>query len=188
MQKHLAVLFALAILGGCAWTPQSVVITPEVTVPEGNIGNGRGVQVNVVDERPKQTLGTRGVKGVGAELSIQGDLTTLVRDAITHGMRRQGFDPVTTASGRELRVEIRSLDYEVLQGFWAGTLRVDATLKGICVRDGQRPYEKLHRGEYKESVQLVKDAETNNRIISQTVSQAVNSLLADAELARCLAN
>jgi hypothetical protein len=75
--------------------------------------------INVVDERPRSTLGTRGVRGIGAEISVEGNLCVPIRNSVSSGLKRQGFSPDDTrpADGRELRVEIRNLDYTVFRAF-----------------------------------------------------------------------
>lgn len=186
--KWLAIVLMVGFASGCTFTQQAVKITPQVEVSGAQVGNGAPVRVNVVDERPKTTLGTRGAQGVGADMTVEGDLAAIVRNAIEGGLARLGFSPTQDpAEERELRVEIRNLDYNVIVGFWAGTLKVDCSMKSVCVRNGGRPYELLHRGEFTESVQVVQGAEANNHYVSEAVSDAVNSLLADRELMQCLA-
>lgn len=182
----ISALVALS-LSGCAFTPQAVSIAPTINVPTSKIGNGRDISLNVVDERPKKTLGTVGVSGVGADISIDGDLVTSVQRALSDGLAKMDFKPSNGRSGgkAELRVEIRNLDYVIIRGFWAGTLRVDAGLKAICIRDGIRPYEKLHHGEFVESVQVVQGQDANTKYINTAISAAANSLLADRELGAC---
>lgn len=181
---------AIVILfSGCAFTPQAVVIQPKVEGPASNIGKNQDLPLTVVDERPRQTIGTRGARGVGAEMTIDGNISNIVRNALAEGLAQQKFK--VTAPGvnaaSELRVEIRNLDYGVTVGFWAGSLRVDVGLKAICSRGNARPYEMLHRGEHNESVQVVQPPEANNAYVSAAVSQAVNSLLKDEQLMKCLA-
>ncbi len=183
-----AMLAVAALSSGCAYTPQAVVISPKLEVPASPIGTNHALNLNVVDERPRQTLGTRAVRGIGADLTIEGDLSAIVRKSLSEGLANLNFRPVVDSNpeSRELRVEIRNLDYTVTQGFWSGTLRVDTSLKAICVRGAQRPYEQLHRGEAVESIQVVQSAEANNSYISRAVSAAVNSLLKDQKLLSCL--
>jgi uncharacterized lipoprotein YajG len=183
-----AMLAVAAVCSGCAFAPQAVVISPKVDVQASDVGADRPVNLSVVDERPRKTLGTRGVRGVGADLTIEGDLSATVQKALVEGLAKQRFKPLVDSNpeNRELRVEIRNLDYTVLQGFFAGTLRVDISLKAICVRGAQRPYEQLHRGEFQTNVQVVQPADANNSYISQAVSGAVNSLLQDRKLLTCL--
>lgn len=188
MFRWMAIVMMVALATGCAFSQQAVVITPKVEVQGAAVANGTPVRVNVVDERPKTTIGTRGARGVGADMTIAGDLVSTVRGAIEQGLQRLGFSPTQDpAESRELRVEIRNLDYNVIVGFWAGTLKVDCSMKANCLRDGLRPYEQLHRGEFVESVQVVQGEEANNGYVSEAVSNAVNSLLADRELMQCLA-
>jgi uncharacterized lipoprotein len=153
------------------------------------VGKNLELPLTVVDERPRQTIGTRGARGVGAEMTIDGSLAEIVRDAVAEGLTAQRFRP-TGANARalsNLRIEIRNLDYGVTVGFWAGALKVDVTLKAICSREGIRSYEMLYRGEHSESVQVVQSTEANNSYISSAVSQAVNALLKDDQLTKCLA-
>jgi len=180
----------VSLLSGCAFQQQAVVLRPEVQPLQTNVGQGRPVLVNVVDERPRSTLGTRGAQGVGAELTVAGELTEVVRGSLAQGLQQQGF--VLAASpgseeGRELRVEIRNLDYRIIMGFWSGTLNTECGLKAICIRGASRPFEQLYRGEFQESIQIVQSDEANERYLNQAVSRAINSLLQDQRLIHCLA-
>jgi uncharacterized lipoprotein len=184
----LTILAAVALSSGCVFAPQAVIISPKVDVQASEVGADHSVNLNVVDERPRKTLGTRGVQGVGADLTIEGELSTMVQKALVAGLAKQRFKPLIDSNpeSRELRVEIRNLDYTIIMGFWTGTLKVDTSLKAICIRGSQRRYEQLHRGEIAESVLVVQSAEANNLYISQAVSAAVNSLLNDLKLLTCL--
>jgi uncharacterized lipoprotein YajG len=107
MKKILIVFSMLVVLApACAFTPQAVVVKPEIQpAPESTVQR-RPVYLTVVDERPRQTLGTRSFKGVGAELTVAGDLTNTVRTALADGLQRQGFMITSrkTADVPELRV------------------------------------------------------------------------------------
>ena len=177
-----------SLLTGCAFTPQAVVLKPEVHTAGSTVGINSPLFLNVIDERTKTTLGTRGVGGVGEELTISGDLTTIVKSALQDGLSKKGFefDP-SQKSTRQLRVELRALDYRVLMGFWAGTLKTESALKGICITNGTRAYEKLYRGSHEESVQVVQGEEANNRFVNIALSSSINRLLSDDALIECLA-
>lgn len=54
-------LTMLVAVSGCQLMPQAVVIKPEVNVSASNLGAGNALLLNVEDERPHQTLGTRGL-------------------------------------------------------------------------------------------------------------------------------
>lgn len=179
-----------ALLSGCAFQQQAVVLRPELQPVVSAAGQGQQVSLNVIDERPRTTLGTRGAQGIGAELTVAGDLVEIIRSSIAAGLNQQGFALVASQSpgqGRELRVEIRNLEYRIATGFWAGALSTECSLKAICIRDGLRPFEQLYRGEFQESIQVVQSDEANNRYVNQAVSRAINALLQDQRLTSCLA-
>jgi|GEM_PF-2185028 len=122
-------------------------------------------------------------------MTIDGEVTDIVRSAIEDGLSKQNFAVTQdTLEERQLRVEIRNLDYDVIVGFWAGTLKVDTTLKGVCQHGSVRPYEGMHRGQFTESVQVVQGAEANDGYVSDSVSKAINALLSDRELMQCLSS
>lgn len=175
---------------GCAFQPHKpVVINPELAVKPKAIGQNKALLVNVVDERPRSTLGTRGVRGVGAEIGVDGDIRVPIRRAVSDGLKQHGFSPAAAqvSDGRELRIEIRNLDYGITQGFWAGTLRTECGLKAVCIVGNARPYEQLYRGEFQTSLQVVQPEDANERYINSAVTDAVNAMLNDDALMQCLA-
>src|SRR5690606_25531114 len=106
-----AALCMALLASGCAFNEQAVRVTPQVDVAPGTVGEGVAVRVNVVDERPRTTLGTRGARGGGADLTVEGDLVSILRGAIETGLQRLSFETTQDpAQERELRVELRALD------------------------------------------------------------------------------
>ncbi len=185
---NLFVILVLPMAAGCAFTPQAIELQPDVNVVESAIGQGRVVYVNVVDERARTTLGVRGA-GLGADLTLKGDLRTTIRLSTIGGLTRQGFSPTmeTVPGARELRVEVRNLDYQVIRGFWQGTLRTTCSLKAICKQGTAREYEKVHNGLYQVGVQVVQSDDRNTRFVNIAVSNALNAMLGDTSLMECLA-
>jgi uncharacterized lipoprotein YajG len=175
-----------AMLSACAFQKQAIKLQPRLEVTPTAIGAGKSTMVTVADERPRATLGTRGVSGIGEQLTVDGDLAQIIRSALEEGLRRHGF-AVDGPMDNQLRVEIRNLDYTVNSGFWAGKLNIEFLLKGICIKGHARPYEQLYRGEFRKSIQVVQGESSNNLYVNQVVSDAVNKLLADPQLMACLA-
>ena len=180
-----------AVLGGCAFATQAPIhVKPDLIAAHNPIGGGKGVLLEVSDERPSKNLGTRGVRGVGSELTVTDDFAATVRDSLSQGLKDRGFATSTSmpADARALRVEIRDLTYKADMGFWAGTLNVDCAMKAVCQVGQNRPFEKLFRGEHQESIQVVQGEDANIRYVNDAVSKAVNELLGDPELVQCLAS
>lgn len=185
--KAVLVASLFVMLSGCAFQKQAIQLAPKVDVAASTIGAGKMTMVSISDERPRTTLGTRGVGGIGEQLTVQGDVPAILKSAITEGLQRQGF-ATNGPMDNQLRVEIRNLDYSVNSGFWAGKLNIEFLLKGICLKGNNRPYENMYRGEYRKNVQVIQGEESNNTFVNDVVSQAVNALLKDEQLMRCLAS
>ena len=189
--RSFIVVACAAVLGGCAFATQEPIhVKPDLVHAKNSIGGGKAVLLDVADERPSKNLGTRGVRGVGSELTVTDDFAATVRDSLSQGLTELGFAPSTSmpADARVLKVEIRDLTYKADMGFLAGTLNVDCALKAICQIGQNRPFEKLFRGEHEESIQVVQGEVANIRYVNDAVSKAVNELLGDPELVQCLAS
>lgn len=187
--RSIGILLVVILVSGCMDMPQAVVISPRVDVRASEIGFKHSININVIDERPRKTLGTRGAHLNGANLTIEGDLSATVQQALIEGLAKQNFKPIigSNMENRELRVEIRNLDYittyKLLEG---SSLGIDTTFKAFCIRGTQRPYEQIYRGAFVRNLQFPQTDEENNTSISNVVSDAINSLLKDQRLLTCL--
>jgi hypothetical protein len=125
----------------------------------------------------------------GAEITTAQDLATVVNGSLSTGLRQLRFQPTDQPAPNtpELRVEIRSLDYKVSQGFWSGGLVVDVAMKGICIIGNTRPYEQIYRGSHQENIQVVQSQSQNEEYINSALTRALEALLGDARLTSCLA-
>ena len=201
----IAVFSIVPFLSGCwAFQPQAVLLKPDVNVQSGDIGSDKSIMLNVIDERTETTLGFRlpGRKSgflrkgspIGALLTIEGDIVEIVSDSLSKGLLAQGFQITRspdegTAKLKELRVELRSLEYRLLTGgipYYAKTI---SKMKGICIVDSLYPYEKLYRGTHEESHYNFTPTDAQiNKYVNIALSHAINNLLSDSRLLKCLAN
>lgn len=187
-------ILALAILvvlscSGCAFQAQAVKIAPSVKSTSIISGGGKTVELVVLDERTSKVVGQRGVGGVGADMTIEGDLREIVVTAITTGLSSSNFLVQNQASDglSRLRVEIRDLQSKNIMGFWSGTLRMEFGLKGICKAASGGEYEQMYNGLFEKSIQVVPTSEKNNEYISAAVSDGIGKLISDDQMLRCLA-
>jgi hypothetical protein len=126
---------------------------------------------------------------MGATITTAGDLASVVQEALADGLRRHGFNPVMgqIPEGRELRAEVRGLDYTLSQGIFGSTLRAESTLKGICVIGSTRPYEKTYRGEHEETIHIIPTDSANEEYLNLVLSLSIQRVLQDTQLIQCLA-
>jgi hypothetical protein len=83
-------------------------------------------------------------------------------------------------------VEIRTLEYTLTPGFFSGTVTAECALKAVCSAREKITYERLCRGTSEERVFGAPFAETNEAHITKALSVALEAILNDKELHRCL--
>jgi len=181
---------SILLLAGCAFTPQEAQLTVATQVDKADIGKGREVYVHVVDERTTTEIGRRG-NGVmdGAAITTTQDIAALFRDAVKAGITNKGFVVVPDASGstRQLRVDIRTLEYEMSMGFWSGGVHTRAALKATVLHNGAAQYDNLYRDEAEDRVQFVPGAKANDERINMVIDGVITKLFADEQLLSVLA-
>lgn len=193
MPRHttlvLRALCVLVLASGCAFTDHRASLNPAIDVPAVAVGAGRLVRVTVVDERPHESIGRRGVGGgMGGTITLAEPLDGLVRAKLEEGLRRNGF-AIAGASDEgaaDLKVEIRDFEYQLVSGFWTGSAQTSAALKAIC-RDGDETYERLYRAEHKRGAFFVPSGGKTDRMLDETLSKVLDDVLSDDELMRFLA-
>lgn len=187
VKTNLTVVFisiVMCFLFGCAFSPQKVMLEPTLKLSETNIGKGAQVSLDVVDERDDTSIGHRGtVYGKAAKISSNQDITQVFSDAITKGLKRNGFFPVNSSdnSARQLKVQIRLIRYETSTGFWTGGVHTKAAIK-VIASNNNKTYENLYRVENEKRVLFVPDGKENNRLINDIVSEVINELFNDQKL------
>ena len=186
--KLATLLCISAFATGCAFTPQTVLIEPEVVVAESNTGAGKTIHVYVVDERTNTELGRRGTGAMsGAAITTEQDVADVFATTIVDGLGKRGFDAVAVTSAQNeagtatLRVDIRSIEYETSMGFWTGGVHVRGAMKGTASRDSET-YDKLYRVDEEKRVMVVPGADANAQQINATVSAVIQELFNDVAL------
>jgi uncharacterized lipoprotein YajG len=183
-------VLTLVALGGCAFTPQQTQIKADIEVARSDIGQGRPVYVLVTDERPTTEIGRRGTGAMeGAAITTSQDVAAVFRDALQRGITSKGFVPVGDAAGsaRELRVDVRLLEYDTSMGFWTGGVHTRSALKASVLEGNAVLYENLYRDEAEERVVFVPGAAENDVQINKVVNGVLAKLFADEALLVALA-
>lgn len=185
-----AVMLVVSIgAGGCAFTPQQAELKAEVAVASTDVGHGSPVFLQVVDERPTAELGRRGTGAMeGAAITSSQDVATLFRNAVTTGLTQTGFKvvPDAASAARQLRVDIRLLEYDTSMGFWTGGVHTRAALKAAASGDGKVLYENLYREEVEERVVFVPGASENEQQINLAIRRVLEKLFGDQALLSAL--
>ena len=175
---------AVAVISvGCAWVPQSAQLRVTPTVAPSEKGRGVTVAVEVLDRRKSQTIGRRGVDSELAAITTKQNLSVLIRDALIAGYTKKGFNAIPHEGdpGRVLTVELNKLEYTTDMDFWKGIVMTEAVLNASTMRDGVR-FEQTYTGRRKKTTIEAPGDKTNERLLSEAITEAAKSLIEDPHL------
>lgn len=188
--KIIAVVACAIVSTGCAFTPQTASINPEVVVAQENVGQGTEVAFRLTDDRASRSLGHRGAAliGKGAEIKAEEDVAAVLHGKITEGLERKGFRVVPYADDapNKLTVELREFNYSTSTGFWTGGVKVIAAMKAASINKG-RSFDQMYRSENEDRVVFVPGAKSNEAKLNTAVRELVEQMFSDVGLLRHLA-
>lgn len=183
--KALAAVSLSFAAAGCAITSMDARIAPSLELADEDVGRGRIVGVTVVDERSTSDIGRRAVGG--AKIKMVDDLAAIYQASLVSGLKQKGFDARAgaVAGAPTLKVEIRSLSYDVSTGWWSGGVETDSTIKVFALNAAEE-YERVYRANDDDRIVVVPGAKTNNRKLNLIVSSTLRQAVEDRKLLEVL--
>ena len=189
MNKSFYLVFLLLLMGGCAMTPQKVVLYPDVLVMGSEVGKGKTVALTVTDARTDKALGYRTTRlDKDSVILTYSDVAKVTQERIYEGLKKYGFN-VNVVSGDApvlLKVEIQALQYSTPTGSWTGGIRILARLNAF-VKNGGTTYENLYEITNNETVIIPPSQGKNEELINKTLADVLQRLLKDQKLVALLA-
>jgi len=182
-----AFLISLLVLSGCALSPQTVTIMPDINMPSGNNAQlQKSIQIVVNDARANKVIGTRGgiYKDTSA-ITASGDITQSVRNSLTAAYRVMGYSVLNGSANVLVTVDITDLKYAATGEPTIRAIETSATLKATC-RNGTFVATNEYRITDKAEVLKAPGPSENQDLINGTLSTALQSLLNDATLLGCI--
>ncbi len=191
LQRLLVGLFAVASLSlaGCAHSPQQLSPQPKLTQQLAPVGHGQPVVVRVVDGRASQSLGTRG--GMYPEtstISVSGnDVVPKLQAQAEAAVRLLGFTPTPNAGNvPQLTVTLAELKYQspkdkmyVTEATIGATFRAD-------VSNAHRRYSGRYGASLDQRFGMAPNQETNTKLVSDVLSDALTRLFKDPTIGQVL--
>ncbi|RIK92775.1 MAG: hypothetical protein DCC73_10865 [Proteobacteria bacterium] len=181
-------IIAGAVAAGCSMKPQNVVIDPAPEMMAFNVGQKQSVAVNVVDKRASSLLGYRKDETKEqAPLKTGNDVAAAVAVKVREAVADNAF---TVAGGdradAKLTVEITEITYKASGKYVAPKVATRAAFRAVAER-GLTTYSQSYSIANEDVEALPLTAERNERIINETVSQALGMMIEDEGLWRFLA-
>ena len=176
-------------LVGCAHSPQQLNPQPKLTKQIAPVGRGQPVVVRVVDGRPSPTLGTRG--GMYPETSSisvsSADVIPKLQAQAEAAVRLLGYTP--TANGMnapQLTVTLSELKYQSPKDTMYVTEATIGAAFRSDVRNGGRSYSGRYSASLDQRFGMAPNQETNTKLVSDVLSDALTRVFEDPSVGRLL--
>lgn len=187
MMKLTLALVAALTLSGCAYSPKSTTIAPEIQTAESVIGKGAEIVLTVKDRRDDEPIGFRSdAYGNTDVIKTAQNIEAVVYDALSDTFVARGFSVVSPrqkSSKNSLTVEIRQLENNSDGNVLTSKIRTEVTLQAIA-SNGRTNYESSYRAHKDGRDVATSSASRNERYINETLSRALNDLANDEKLVR----
>ncbi|RMW07894.1 Lipoprotein [Pseudomonas syringae pv. tagetis] len=176
-------------LAGCAHSPQQLSPTPKLNAQLAAVGRGQPVVVRVVDGRPGPTLGTRG--GMYPEtsaISVNGaDIVPKLQAQAEAAVRLLGFTPTQGGNAPQLTVTLADLKYQSpKEGLYVTEATISSTFRAD-VRNNGRSYSGRYAASLDQRFGMAPNQETNTKLVSDVLSDALTRVFQDATIGSTLA-
>lgn len=177
-------------LVGCAHSPQQLDPNPKLNGSINPVGQGQPVVVRVVDGRPSPTLGTRG--GLYPETSAvivpAAKVLPKLQAQTEAAVRLLGFTPSANAyNAPQLTLTLAELKYQSpKEGLYVTEANVGATLK-IEVQNAGKRYNGRYGASLNQRFGMAPNEQTNTKLVSDVLSDALTRVFRDENISRLLA-
>ena len=183
--KFFSALFLLTVVcSSCALLPQQVHLTPMIIMPQANIGQGRPVEVMVIDERKVKTLGHRSImNGVGVITLVEDPAVKFKRD-IERLFEARGFTVASGAMASDIKVGVRikSIGYRMDARVVAIVVSTEANIGVEVMKQSTQVYRQDYHAANETTMILAPTASENENFINETIAQIFMQMVKDDKL------
>lgn len=185
-----ALLMTPLLMTGCAQSPQILQVKPDIGTALPQTGNGQEIALSVVDGRRSDVLGTRsGSPASTSTIRVPAhDVIPKLQTQAEQALRRMGFSPVEDGStNATLTLTLADLSYGPVEADapLLDAAQLQAVLRAQVANDGGT-YTGTYTAKRKQSFAIKPDWDSNNRMVSDLLSNALRRTFSDPELSRQL--
>ncbi|MEX2353169.1 MAG: YajG family lipoprotein [Gammaproteobacteria bacterium] len=180
-------IFSIALLAACALSPQTVTLSPVLTLSPGEApGRLNTLAITVNDSRTDNVIGARG--GVYRETSLitsSPDMPRSLQLRISEAFRDLGYNVVSNNADADLSINIAELKYTASGSNTITAVETTAAIRVKCRNDNYR-MNNDYRITDKQEVLKAPSVSRNSEIINATLSSALQRMFDDEKLLDCI--
>lgn len=182
-QGILICILMLGFLTGCALSPQALTPNPVITQSLPQVGQGRAINVKVVDGRSSETIGTRGgLYSSTSSLTVSANaIVPKLQQQAEQALINMGYKVQADGASATLNIIIDTITYKASEGSFTNSSDVKAVLRSQ-LQTPTKTYGGRYTASLSQSFSSAPNLETNNKLVSDVLTNALTSLFKDSQL------
>ncbi|ARN73539.1 YajG family lipoprotein [Oceanicoccus sagamiensis] len=187
--KKVFLWLVVALLAGCAYSPQQITVSPVISTDTESYGAGRALTVSVEDARSHKELGSRGGAYKDTSLiTIGNDLEEAVKRVAKAELAVQGFNVNTAAADTpNVTIIINTLKYDMPKQTVGKTIHLATELQVVATA-GKETYTGNYKTNSSRETAMTPSMAQNEEMVNDMLSKTLVRLFSDPELKAFLSN
>ena len=175
------------LMGGCAVSPQSIVLSPQAALSGPAYGQGRALAITIEDRRYSSVLGSRGgIYEASSVITISNDITSALLIAAQGAANQLGFDGSSASAPATLTLILEQLSYDTQSNNLIHTVSIDAKIT-LVTTVGESSHTGHYQTQRSHKFPSLPEAQKNQEIITEALSTSLERGFSDISLANFLA-
>ena len=172
-------------LTGCALSPQTVVINPDIQIDKNAAGTKvTRINLEVIDKRSSNIIGQRGgVYESTSHISTDDNMTSTLQKKLTKAFTDIGY--IVAAKGEAadaaLTVEISNIKYTAYSEKVIQSIETKVEMRALCRKNNQE-YTATYNATRKKDVITTPSEEENEKLINEALAIVLQRIIKDNEL------
>ena len=183
MRTVFLLLLAVSLFTGCALSPQTITINPDIAVKKTGIKKETTIYLDVVDKRSSPVIGERGgVYRDTSTITTAQDMTDKLHDSLTRAMQDLGYQVVTdsaTARAR-LTVNITDISYQAKNENLLTKIITKVEIQGVIIKNRKEFTGTYTATRKKDFVKTPNELE-NEDIVNDALALVLKNMLEDPD-------
>lgn len=175
-------ILCASLLAGCALSPQTVKVDPEITLATNAPHTQGSISVIVHDARTSPVVGSRGgAYPESSTLTLSTDFAERIQQAAERNLQKMGLEIDNQNPLISLNIYLDELNYVVPENSYVTKVNLDVTLRSEAIQGGTS-----FRGRYQtqshHSLAKSPNEDKNQELINEVLNSALNRLFQDQGL------
>ena len=174
--------FLLVLLSACAYSPQQIMIAPQISALGDRVGAGQSVRVISEDAREDKIIGSRGgMYSSTSTISIKNNLTDAIVQSAEAKLAAQGYSINSGQEGTVMKIIVDDIRYGISENGLKKNIDLTTRLR-VELTNGPRSYSGKYQTEMTKESLKSPNAAWNEKMINEQLAKTLERIFVDPKV------